>query len=348
MSRVDCMWLGALGRRVIPLCVMGALVFFALRADADELEDLMSALSFSRADVESVRSGAIVSGRLPSASDRELAIALAVKLPVEPEALVAALARGGALLANPKVKHFGAVPKPVATSDLLDLVLTGSQISRWRDASPGEDINLSQDEFSELHEALTSDGGGSSSATEIQGVARTIFYSRMRMYQISGLDGIASYRRSDGDLRDPAHEIRLATEADRKIGLMPSSFYDLLLAYPDRVPAQFREAFFWTLEEGPGGDLVNLTHRFSVVENGGYGLVQRQFFVSEGYNVEQAISRILPIKGGSVWLYTNRTSTDAVDGFGGSARRSIGDGMLESELKSVMQRILQSLSKKPN
>ena len=183
---------------------------------------------------------------------------------------------------------------------------------------------------------------------EIQEAVRRIVYSRMRLYQISGLNGIAPYRRSGGEVRDPAHEIRLASAADRKIGLLPSEFYDVLLGYPDRIPAQFREVFFWTSEEGPGGRLVNLTHRFAVEVDGGFGTVQRQFFVTEGYNMEQAISRILPVEGGSVWLYTNRTSTDAVDGFGGSARRRIGDGILEGELESVIRSVMLSASKTPD
>jgi hypothetical protein len=76
--------------------------------------------------------------------------------------------------------------------------------------------------------------------------------------------------------------------------------------------------------------------------------VQRQFYVTAGYNMEQAISRILPVEDGSIWLYTNRTSTDAVDGFGGSARRSIGDGMLEGELKSVIRSVIHAASDKPD
>ena len=345
MSGSDRAWFGGVVRKKAALCWLALAVVFALRVEAGELEQLMAALSFSAEDVEAVRAGEFVSGRLESASHRELAIALAVKLPIEPQELVAILQAGGALSANPKVKHFGVVPKPVGTQDLAGITLGPDQIDRWRNAYPGEDINLSEDEFSELRSALKSAGGEPASVSEIQEAARVILYSRMRMYQISGLNGIAPYRRSDGDVRDPAYEIRLATKADRKLGLMPPEFYDVLLGYPDRIPAEFREVFFWTLEAGPGGNLVNLTHRFAVAENGGFGTVQRQFFVTEGYNMEQAISRVLPTEGGSFWLYTNRTSTDAVDGFGGSARRSIGDGMLEGELKSVIRSVIHSATK---
>jgi len=348
MSQLDRTWVAGVGLKTALLCLLTVSVFLTVRAEAAEIEELMAALSFSSEDLEAVRAGKFVSARLKSASDRELAIALAVKLPIEPQDLVAILERGGALSLNPKVKHFGVVRKPVGTEDLADITLGPDQIDRWRNAVAGEDINLSEDEFGELRTERTSTRGEPAPVAAIQEAARQILYSRMRLYQISGLDGIAPYRRSDGNVRDPAHEIRLASVADRGIGLLPSEFYDVLLGYPDRIPAQFQEVFFWALEEGPGGRLVNLTHRFAVAVDGGFGIVQRQFFVTAGYNMEQAVSRIFSVKGGSILLYTNRTSTDAVGGFGGSARRGIGDRMLEGELKSVIRSIIHSASEKPD
>ena len=310
---------------------------------SDDLEALMASLSFSSDDVAAVRAGELVSGRLESASDRELAVAVVVKTSVEPARLVAALAQGRALSQNPKVKHFESVSKPMGPAALKAVTLTPDQVKRWRRASPGEDINLSADEFQILNSSLAGAGGDSATASAVEQAVEAILQTRMQMYQLSGLDGIASYERSSGDLRDASGELRLASQANQKMGLLPDEFYDVLLAYPDRVPAGFQETFFWTLEEGPGTMLLNLTHRFSVQLDEGYGTVQRQFYVSNGYNVEQAISRILPVEGGSVLLYTNRTSTDQVDGFGGSARRSIGDRMMESELSGLIRRILDSV-----
>ena len=312
---------------------------------ADDLKALMKPLGFSEEDVASVRAGELVSARMESATPRELAIAIALKVPIEPARLVSALARGAVLAENPKVKHFGLVPKPVGVDAFEALSLTPDQVGRWRGASPGEDINLSGDEFRVLKTALAPVGGTSARVEAVGQAVRGVLYTRMRMYQMSGLDGIAPYERSSGDLRDAAEELRIASRASQKIGLLPSAFYDVLLGYPERVPAGFEEVFFWTSEEGPDGMMLNLTHRFSVQVDGGYGTVQRQFYVSEGYNVEQAIARLIPTEGGSIVLYTNRTSTDQVDGFGGSARRSIGDHMLEGELSALMRKVMGSLSK---
>jgi hypothetical protein len=56
--------------------------------------------------------------------------------------------------------------------------------------------------------------------------------------------------------------------------------------------------------------------------------------VSASFNCEQAIAALLPVQGGSVVVYGNRTSTDQVEGWGGSAKRSIGSKLLESQLES--------------
>ena len=173
-----------------------------------------------------------------------------------------------------------------------------------------------------------------------------MLFKRTRDYQISGLDGMPPYARSDDTVRSPAHEIRKAIEASHSMGLIPEPFYEFLIAYPDKLPEQFAETFFWVLEKGPDGLLVNLTHRFSVPYAEGYIAVQRQFYVTNGYNVEEAISVILPNPSGSLVLYTNRTSTDQVEGFGGALRRRVGDSLMESELEAILHRVAERLQSK--
>ena len=53
-------------------------------------------------------------------------------------------------------------------------------------------------------------------------------------------------------------------------------------------------------------------------------LVQHQYYVSTGYNAEQAIVAFPPVDGGTLVIYTNHTSTDQVAGPGGGAKRTIG------------------------
>jgi hypothetical protein len=66
--------------------------------------------------------------------------------------------------------------------------------------------------------------------------------------------------------------------------------------------------------------------------------MERQFYVSTGYNAEQAVAAFLPSESGTVVVYTNRTSTDQIAGIGGRAKRSIGSKVLASQLEAMFER----------
>ena len=326
------------------------LVLFSLvsgfPAQAKDAETRMKRLGFSSAQVQSALGGTYVTGRLPSATPRELAVKIAARVPIPPKALASALTIGMALKENSKVVDFGPMQNPMTPDDLTRLSLSPKQIARWKSARPGETTNLSTSEFATLESALGK--GDPSDAAAITGFVRDLLLTRTRQYQISGLGGMPPYARGDQKTGSPSRDLREAVEASRRLDLLSEESYELLLAYPDQLPEQFEEKFFWVLEKGPDGRLVNLTHRFSVPYAGGFVAVQRQFYVTNGYNVEQAISLILPFDDGSLVLYTNRTSTDQVEGFGGALRRRIGDSLMESELESILHRVTDRLHPAPS
>ena len=79
-----------------------------------------------------------------------------------------------------------------------------------------------------------------------------------------------------------------------------------------------------------------LTHNLYIPDGGSWIVMQRQFYVSRGYNCEQAIGAFVPVEKGTAIFYINRTSTDQVSGFGGGAKRSIGSKLLSSQLKALI------------
>ena len=330
----------------LTLSVTLLLSLSASPAVASEAASLIERLGFSTEQAQSVVGGQYVTGHLSSATPRELAVKIAARVPVSPARLVAALNSGMALKENPKVVDFGPLQNPIDPADLEPLSLSPKQIARWKSAGPSESTNLSPTELSKLESTLRE--SGESNPASIPHFVRQMLFSRTRDYQISGLDGMPPYARSDDTVRSPAHEIRKAIEASHSIHLISEPLYEFLIAYPDKLPEQFSENFFWVLEKGPDGLLVNLTHRFSVPHAKGYIAVQRQFYVTNGYNVEEAISVILPDESGSLILYTNRTSTDQVEGFGGALRRRVGDSLMESELEAILHRVIDRLQSEPS
>ena len=319
---------------------------FPGRVTASEIDNWLKALDFSPAEIQSVRSGEFVEGRLPSATARELAVKIAAVLPVKPSGLRTAFHDGLALVENPKVIAFGPLSSPVRASDLADFDLPRKALDSWRLAKPGESINLSPAEFKALHSALDASPTKSTQAERIQDFVKGLLLQRTLQYQISGLKGMASYERGPSEETRPGQELLLATQAERATKLLSDDDYALLADYPDRIPEQFEERFFWAIEDGPDGAITNLTHRFSIPHESGFVSVQRQFYVTAGYNVEQGVSLVVPFGKGSLLIYSNRTSSDQVEGFGGALRRRVGDRLMESELEANIRRIVKHLTAK--
>ncbi len=84
-----------------------------------------------------------------------------------------------------------------------------------------------------------------------------------------------------------------------------------------------------------GGTTLVLVHELSAFEGTARAVVQRQCYVSNGYNAEQAAAGFLPVQGGTVVAYTNHTFTDQVAGFGGAVKRGIGRRIMASKLTQM-------------
>jgi hypothetical protein len=65
------------------------------------------------------------------------------------------------------------------------------------------------------------------------------------------------------------------------------------------------------------------------------GVVQRQYYVSTGYNAEQAVAGFVAVQGGTIVLYAGHAFTDQVTGFGGSMKRGIGRRVMADQMKKL-------------
>jgi len=179
----------------------------------------------------------------------------------------------------------------------------------------------------------------------VEQAVRSALLARLQAYQAKGLAGIAPYALSGGKERSPADELRSASTAARNLQKYVPAAYQMLLDYPSSKAPGTEDTFRWTRYLAHGVPTVSLTHSLYVPDGDAWVAVQRQYYVSTGYNSEQALGAFLPVKGGTVVVYTNRTSTEQVTGFGGSAKRSIGSKLLASQLEDLYQKAAASLKK---
>jgi len=304
-------------------------------AQVPDAPTLLSALGFSQDEIQQVMSGQIVRGdSMKPASDREIVAGMAFLVKDTPKDFVAKLKSGLAVKVDPQTQQTGLFNGAGSANDVAKLTLepkASDRANAYVNASPGGDLNLSAQEIATFN-ALQPSPSAVTPAVQQQLLAR------MQAYQTKGLDGIAPYARSSGT-RSPAEEIRTMTKAASALQRYVPAAYQMLLSYPNNKPAGMEETFRWSQINAHDTPTYTLTHALFVPDGNAYVVVQRMFYVSTGFNAEQAIAALVPVQGGTVMIYGNRTSTDQVTGWGGSAKRSIGSKLLESQLESLAGKV---------
>lgn len=309
----------------------------AATAQAPTAAELLADYGVSSDEIARVERGEFVTVGIDSSHDHELAAAFAFFVATPPGSLVTQVRQGLLDREDPNVLGFAVIPGAPSMDAFAKLTLKPDAQKRaqaWASAQPGSDLNLSSQEIATLN-AL----GSGAPAASVEQAARGVLLARLQAYQAQGLAGIAPYARSGGSQRSPADDLRSASRAAQRLQKYIPAAYQMLLDYPKSRPAGTEEAFRWTQEMAHGEPSLSLTHSLFVPDGDAWVAVQRQFYASAGYNCEQAIAAMLPVQGGTVVVYTNRTSTDQVMGFGGGAKRSIGSRLLASQLEGIFQQV---------
>ena len=302
-----------------------------LGAPAIDTKAALDKLGFPANAEARVRAGDFLETSLPASSERDLNIGIAFLLKKPPQEVARQL-REGMLLqkVDPDTIAYGKLEGEGTNAQLQALKLTPAQVQAYSTAKPGAALNLSSEEIATL-------GSGSQDAAAIQGKVLELLLARYRAYRAKGLAGIAPYARG-GPLGDAAGDLTATNRIVRSSGLLPMAFYELLEGYPKGVTADLDELFYWSQFKAHGEDTIALVHSLVGTFAGTLVGVQRQYYVSTGFNVEQAIAGFQPDPAGTLVIYTNHTSTDQLAGFGSGAKRSIGRRLMAGQLKTLFEK----------
>ena len=295
------------------------------------------------ADREQVLAGKIASRPAKPSNSREVAVNMAFVVREPPAQLVDHALEE--LLGDTSRKNLssGEFDGNGALTDLAALNLRPNEQERARQylaAGPGEDFNLSAPEIASF-QAL---GSAAGVKAVIEQIKRNLL-ARYQAYRAEGLDGIQPYARSKSKQWNPAGDLRSAVEASKALETYMPDFHQALLSWPQDKPEQLKESFRWSNYATPYAPSLILTHELYMPEGDGFAVGQRQFYVSRGYNVEQAIAVFIPVSEGTLVAYSNRTSTDKVQGFGGSTKRNIGSKLMARQLSSLYERVQKDAEK---
>jgi hypothetical protein len=303
------------------------------------------ALGFDEAARQRLLAGEIVSAEREETTAKQLAVSIGMLVNGNPAALAAAVLDGQTLKANPAIQGFGAIDPAAPEAGLAGVAYTANEADEARsllEAAPGDAFNLSAEELASLGQVQAPQQGEAliQAANEAW---RSILLGRLKGYLAQGLAGIAPYQR-DGDVSDPAADLRAAGEATGLLQQAAPDLHRLLADYPEDQPADLQQAFFWIKEEANGRPVFSLSHRMVQRRPDGLVLISRTFYAGHSFNASLSGAGVLPVERGSLVFYTNRTSSDQVAGFMQAMRHELGRGMMRDALIESFQAIRAKLS----
>lgn len=314
----------------LSVAVAMAMLAVSFPARALEVGAALGAFGFPADTVAQVQAGQFVETVLPTVNERDLNVGIAFLVKQDPATLTRMLDDAQVKTVDPGAIASGELSGDGSVAQLAALKLTASQMQAFSAAAPGSALNLSQEEIAALRAA------GKDPAAVADAV-KALLVARYRAYRARGVTGVAPYAR-DGSTANPGGDLLALSKTARKTAILPASFHDFLEGYPQHQPTGVKEQFSWEQFTAHGADTIALVHRFQGTFDGTPIRVQRHYYVSTGYDVEQAIGGFLPLAQGTLVIYTNHTSTEQVAGLGGLAKRSIGRRFMAKQLSDMFEK----------
>jgi hypothetical protein len=312
------------------------------------LEEILAYLEFDGQAREDLLTGKVVARDFREVAEKELAVSVAVLLPLPLKEVFELVRTGRTLEVDRDVTGFKDLGEgPVRIEDFAGLKLgddEGAEVRRLLSAEPGGDLNLSVDEIGRFQAIARRFPGRTADrpqcAAAVAAECRQMLYQRCLAYQTKGLAGVAPYRREDGAEAQPAQELRSAAKSARFIGERFPQLEKSFLEYPAGGGKEFEHRFYWikeTIEDRPA---FILAHRIFYPRPDGALILERQFYVGHSYNSLQIVLGCLPARGGTMLFYTNRTFTDQVAGFASGLKHSIARRQMREKIAASFAGLL--------
>ncbi|MGH7788790.1 MAG: hypothetical protein ACRERC_18105 [Candidatus Binatia bacterium] len=301
----------------------------AQRIDAQPTAaQILSEMYWSQDDQSRVVGGEFVMTDVSAVTPRDLSVRMAFLMTLAPDPLFRRVLAGDFIGTDPQVVSSGELVGAGSLSDLAGLHLSDGAARALTVARPGPSLNLSSSELA----AFNALRGAPTETVQLQ--LQQMLLERYRAYRAAGLAGIAPYDRGDRTT-DVSEELRTASDAAGELKKYLPELQQQLIAYPQPMVTALEQRFRWLQYDIDGATTFVLMHEMGVAAGAARALVQRQYYVSTGYNAEQAVAGLLPVEAGTIVVYTNHTFTDQVGGFGAAVKRGIGRRVMSNKLKQM-------------
>lgn len=278
---------------------------------------------------------------MANTSERELAVAIAFLVRAPQSDLCELFFTKRDCEYDRPVTAFGVIQGEGALRDLSRLHLdpnAHAMAKAYLHAKPGSDLNLSREEIAEFN-ALKRGRGPSSSGSR----SRTGGTSWCATGRAVGLASTASSH-THGAVAGTTAPVRSSTaRRGRRRGWRCTRRNSIVRS------SSTRDRFRWKWRNGwTGRNSASTTGRrcrWSTVSTPGKATStssQSHFYVSRSYNSVQAIGGALPVEGGTVVVYLDRTSIDQVEGFGSEVNRALGERVRTVHVAEIFERMREA------
>ena len=186
--------------------------------------------------------------------------------------------------------------------------------------------------FSELKEPVTPESFPPAAP-------RAELLRRYEAYRKRGLAGIEPRGRAR-----PGEELQTALQEAELLAKFFPEIHRALRLYPDAQPTDLRHVYFWINQRVENRPTFILAHRSYFARSDGAFMAERQFYVEHSYNSLFLLAGVMPMSGGTIMLYSNRTFTDQVAGIGSGLRHSIGRKQMRDEIVKNFDQIRATVS----
>jgi len=306
----------------------------AAGSSTPDLAEVMQAFGFEPDQLEAIRAGQTVNGRLDANSDNELALSMAYlssrELGWQLDQLEKFRTSDPSIRAKRELIGDG-------RASLAELELPTEELDRLAEAKPGMDVNLSSDEIARLRMAADTSANQDERRAAVESAMREVLAERFAAYKNGGLAALAPYARSGGDESFPSAQLKRAFKALRITSQIAPDVYAAMANFPTAPPKGVMNRFSWILHEAQGRLVVALSHIAFGRNDDCLAAIERRYYVSDSLNSLQAVAIALPIEEGTLILYANRTGTDQVTGFGSSIAKGIGRKIMRGELEALIE-----------
>lgn len=308
---------------------------------------LVRQMRFTATQVEAVRRGQAVTVLAPSAVDREIAVAGAVRIATPAARLIdlirdiESLERGAGFLMTRKMSS------PPALADVADLRLPAEDVAALRACRPGNcAVKLGDGAFDVLG---TIDWTAPDAADHVQQLARRSAVEYVERYRQGGNQALAIYRDSDR----PTFIAREFADMVRRSSGLTSTLPEVsayLLQYPRARPASVEDYFYWSLADFGLKPVLRINH--VVIHPTGqpsglqYAVTTKQLYASHYFHTALEVRVLIddaerPGRGHYLAVL-NLARSDGLTGlFGGIVKRKARSGAragLQAALRGMKRR----------